>query len=422
MLDTDGNGVISFDEFSSWWARDDVLYTIKRSDSIDPSLPTGLIAATTKTGMAGSASLASVRSSAAAGRTSASIAAAPTKIKNFPMPFVSFRGKETRCEIAGLEPNHLYHFKQRFVGPRSDSALSNPLVLMTAPLRTSRPVLIRLTNNMAWVKWYPGKAGACKFVIQAMWEGGGGDGSGDGKSWTTLFNGKENTWKSTTLQPGTEYTVRVVALNEQGAASQPSEPLVFVTRPRSDSKPQLTAKNADRTFTVECTGDVCVGDTILITERLYTKSRSGAADDVPGNGLGKSTGKGARMNMSVTSLGGGAAEPAAGTYIGEYTMAAHVVRDNHRKIRDDPAMAVGSTKFARRRLVGLEVVWQRGSNKACDDYALQTGAVVERRQEDLEKFEVFRCPWIDEAQRINLAGEWAMLEECFVTNPHCTAV
>ena len=410
MLDTDGNGVISFDEFSSWWSRDEVLYTLKRSDAIPATLPSALVIATKGTG--GSVS-GSVRSSAGAGagRTSTSVAAAPSKLKNVPMPYVSYRGKDARCEIAGLEPNQLYHFKQRYVGSRSDSALSLPLVLMTAPERTTRPMLIRLTNTMAWVKWYPGKAGAFKFVVQAMWDGQ--------DEWAAMFEGKENTWKTTTLTPSTEYKVRVVALNEQGGAAEASEPLVFTTRPRNDTKPQLTPRNADSTFVVECTGDICVGDTVLITERLYTKA---SGNDGPGNGLGGGTGRGAaRMNMSVTSLGG-AAEPAVGTYIGEYTMAAHVVRDNHRKIRDDPGVAVGGGKFARRRMLGLEVVWQRGSNEACTKHALQTGAVVERLQSALEQFEVFRCTWIDEQQRSSLGQEWGMLEDCFGSNPHASAI
>ena len=33
-FDKNGDGVISFEEFNSWWKKDEVLYVIKRSDPI----------------------------------------------------------------------------------------------------------------------------------------------------------------------------------------------------------------------------------------------------------------------------------------------------------------------------------------------------------------------------------------------------
>ena len=37
VLDTNGDGVISFDEFASWWRRDEVTYVLKRSETIHPT-------------------------------------------------------------------------------------------------------------------------------------------------------------------------------------------------------------------------------------------------------------------------------------------------------------------------------------------------------------------------------------------------
>jgi len=411
VLDRNGDGVISFEEFSDWWAKDDVLYTIKRSDPILPILSSLADAAP-------AASSATAMSVAKSG--SVAIAASNKKgVKNVPMPIVCYRGSGKKCEIAGLEPNTLYHFKQRYVGSRSDSQLSSPLVLMTAPTAVSKPILIRVTPQMAWVKWYPSPGGAFKYEVQAMWDAG--ESTSAGKSWTTLFSSPENAWKCTTLTPSTAYKVRVLALNEQGASSESSEILEFTTLARSDNKPQLTQRNADSTFTIECTGDLAVGDTVLITERLYAKAN--AADSGAGaTGMRQSTKRGTgRLDMSVLSIASAATaggEPAVGAYIGERTIAAHIVRDNFRSGRQLMASGVGTAKFAKARRLGLEVVWQRASNDACKPYEVKPGQVIERLQNHLEQFEVFRTAWIHESSRKSLVAEFELLEDCYIANPN----
>ena len=37
ILDSNGDGVITFEEFADWWRRDEVSYTVKRSDPIGAS-------------------------------------------------------------------------------------------------------------------------------------------------------------------------------------------------------------------------------------------------------------------------------------------------------------------------------------------------------------------------------------------------
>ena len=109
-----------------------------------------------------------------------------------------------------------------------------------------------------------------------------------------------------------------------------------------------------------------------------------------------------------------------GVYIGERTVAAHVVRDNFRSERDTLTSSnVGSSKFNRRRRVGLEVIWQRASPRdACAPYDYKRGEVIEKRLSHLEQFEVFRCEWIEEGKRIRIRDELDLLADCYIFNPH----
>jgi hypothetical protein len=38
-----------------------------------------------------------------------------------------------------------------------------------------------------------------------------------------------------------------------------------------ESFDHLVHLNTDQTFTIDCNGDICVGDTILLTERLFSR-------------------------------------------------------------------------------------------------------------------------------------------------------
>jgi hypothetical protein len=276
---------------------------------------------------------------------------------------------------------------------------------------------------MAWVKWFPGKNGAFKFSVQARWSTSNDtnrDVSDSAWPWKEMFSGPENTWKGCSLNPGARYQIRIISLNNQGNAAEPSEKLEFSTLDRANNKAQLTPKNVDSTFTVECTGDIVVGDTILITERLYAKA-TGAVEGYDSNGLSKAGNKKnvTKMNMSVTSIGAASVVDApVGQYIGERTVAAHVVRDNFRSGREGLIHSgVGSEKFAKLRRLGLEVVWQQASSDACKPYELKSGQVVERVQSHLEQFEVFRCDWIQEKTRRSLKIEYGDLVDSYITNP-----
>lgn len=405
------------------------------------------------------------------------------KVRDVPMPVISYRGTRNRCEIAGLEPNRLYHFKLRYCGARANSFLSAPFVIMTAPLKPSPPILIEITSNIARIKWYPPKYGAYKFIVQlltlgkrqsgyvrksatggsqivsaaaaAQSSGVGGDGNGD--LWIPVFNGSETVWMSTTLSPETEYVVRVLCVNYQGAVSEPSKEVAFATNKYAPSSSGNAPRRGESAFNIECTGDICVGDTIIITERLFTSGTStGTWDDdnqsvksmssrnkttnnqVPTTKKSNDKKSVVRLDMSTASMHSNdgtnrARKVVAGTgvgaggreYIGERTIAAYVIKDNYKLCRDELAARKvapkESKKFGQYRRLWLEVVWQRSSwERAADisgalkEYELTSGTVIERQQSVLEQFEVFRSPWEMETNRKALGEEWESLRECFI--------
>jgi Ca2+-binding EF-hand superfamily protein len=417
----------------------------------------------------------------------------PTPVRVVAVPKVVFReGSKTRYEVKGLVPNNMYHFKVRYIGPRSNSMLSPPLVIMTAPLAPSIPVLIDVTSNTMRIKWYAAEFGCFKFVVQmriasgAVVAGGTNNNNGttkrssgatltglnlkDGEGWYQVYLGQDNVYTCVTLASETAYEVRVFAVNYQGTLSESSPILEFRTLTRTDTSSVLTPKNAGQAFTVECTGDICVGDTVLITERLYLRPAqamqgkhvqsiavTGSIHAIKGisshNNLASTTGKvtataihanagkgkrsSAAATMEITSTrsglvgddpnqsavfdGGVSITSVAGAFLGERTIAALVTKDNYRSSRDamlarNIAPGVGSNNkaFGGMRRLWLEVVWQRSSNEEVRRYEAKPGEVIERLQSHLEEFEVFRVPWRQENLRKSLVQEWHTLQDCFV--------
>ena len=450
------NGSIAFEEFAKWWRRDDVTYTIKRSDPILPlqrvtvgasvqgsvtgstrlsasGRPPSATGRSTSRSRGGLSAIPEDRSVHSAGGRSASAsrtrpaAAAPAKSRQVPLPYVSYRGTKPTCEVGGLEPNRLYQFKLRYSGSRSSSILGPSLSLMTAPLRPRyAPMLINLTPMFAKVKWFPPSNGAYKFLVQLRSLAAGQVTKKTGTAsqanvemtadgWTNVFTGMETFWTSSPLVFDCSYELRVFGINYQGVLGEPSPVLPFQSLPRDAVADLPTPRNADATFTIECTGDICVGDTILITERLFAK----AGKEQPIGGLGGgggSTAAGARGTLGggskilaggtlgatgtgrgVSGGGGSVAGSqqgdagAPGAYLGERTIAAVVVRDNFRTAREVLASAArplmssnvtkaDTAKIGKVRVLWLEVVWQRASTEACRPYELKPGVVVQRLQ------------------------------------------
>lgn len=59
--------------------------------------------------------------------TTAAVTAATALPKSTTATIASFKGRANGCEVAGLAPNTLYHFRVRAVNARTRSSLSAPL-------------------------------------------------------------------------------------------------------------------------------------------------------------------------------------------------------------------------------------------------------------------------------------------------------
>lgn len=526
LLDKNGDGVISYDEFGEWWRREQVTYTVKRSEEIIAKVcpcfdlhstksegPVGTITRTNEAGTfytkedAEQMKFTTKRpSSALNGRPGAmetipedsgredqsyhsvtsrqkrpastsryrinssdvthktvtkqyvgSFMAKEVPTRQVGVPVVSYRGSKSRCEIAGLTPNRLYHFRLRYVGSRSNSMLSIPLVCMTAPLPSFAPVMIELSSTLVRVKWYPPEFGAYKFIVQLRLHDKKGNNPGNKESarkqitgvigmemedgWTGVYNSQENIFTTAVLLTDTTYEIRVISVNCQGTMSVPSKELVFTTLHRNvndmNNNRELTPRNANSTFTIECTGDICVGDTILMTERIYLKDKYtqvGSAVGFKGGGGGghipsskqnsqsqKQLSQKSLLNTSsIVSINGESISVTAtrGTYIGERTIAAFVSKDNYRTIRDycetNQISPQDAKKFGKIRQFWLEVMWQKSSNDQSKKYEVKIGEVLKRHQLHLEQFEVYRTGWKQENMRKSLNEEFNILKECFV--------
>lgn len=471
LLDKNKDGVISYEEFGLWWRRDEVSYTIKRSEEVEPlqrytsrEVTYGRSVSRSK----GRLGAIPEEQSINGGTVASAKVLTSTKARQVGVPIVSYRGSKPRCEIAGLTPNRLYHFKVRYVGSRSNSILSHPLVLMTAPLPPSPPVLVMVTSSTVRIKWYGPQYGGYKFVVHMKQAIGsdsvtgaygstrklttaivGVDTGEDG--WVNVYNGVENIYTNTSLPSDTSFLVRVMCLNYQGNSSEPSEQLTFTTLKRTDTSHTLTPKNAATSFTIDCTGDICVGDTILITERLFARPHREEDEHAPSikpalstnrsiisqgksklndiatlktgrkSIITKGNSKTNPLNMSTTSIhsvGGVSITPSAGEYLGERTMAVYVSKDNYRSIRDELALMNVTNrnvkKISKFRKLFLEVVWQKNSTEACKQFELKPGEIIERTQDHLEQFVVYRCRWNEENKRRPFADDWDSLTACFI--------
>jgi hypothetical protein len=320
---------------------------------------------------------------------------------------------------------------------------------MTLPLPPScPPLVVTLEATTVRIKVYAPEYGTYKFLIQlrAMTSfpgnplkgvevskmGGTGSNPGGGSSliggcvaanrdinsgdWVTVYYGMETLYTCTTMHTDADYECRYFCVNCQGAASESSPIQSFSILHRDDISQVLNHRNAEQFFTIECTGDICVGDTVLMTERLFSKppkedtnynsnlnsnlssssrlSRSGSFRAIPG-GPKNTRLNSAAMDRSTMSVISGATSSPLGTFIGERTIAAYVVKDNYRSCRDElnnlNIVPKDLRRFGKYRRLWLELVWQKSSNEACKRYELKPGAVIERQQGHLEQFEVLYC-------------------------------
>jgi hypothetical protein len=363
---------------------------------------------------------------------------------------VCFRGGDDAPQggvvVEGLHFNTLYHFSLRVFTARSVSPWSRPLDVLTAPGQLSRPVLVGANvHGRVALKWYPEAHGAAKFVVEGeLVEAldaradrllAAQASSLQKQGWRVLYAGKDSAARlavaatltaaaaagggggggdSAQLLPHAVYRVRVTALNAADACGPPSEPTLLRTPPAAVGPAAGSSKlgpggppgagsrahvlrpaNAHELFTVECRGDVVVGDTIVCTEQLFV-GRDGKL--VKGGGGG---GPHHSLRASASAL-----EKDTKVYLGERTLAAFVVRDTyrvaHRELGPPPGHRPPSTAPRGRlpsRTLRLEVAWCTVSSDAAGSFVLGRGELVERDEAALSSFEVFRMEWAEEGRR-----------------------
>lgn len=202
-----------------------------------------------------------------------------TDVVSNSVPVTEYLGPLTQLSVTGLTPNRIYHFRLRHIGSRSCSRFSEPLIILTKPLPPSAGIILDVSPTVVRVKWYPPKYGAVKFLVELKQLNIYRDNSDimelSDEPWVAAYYGQESCWTSTILNPNTAYQLRVVAINAQDLRSEPSEVILFCTpsrdKPHDFFADTLKQKNALDSFTIECNGDICIGDVILITERLYLR-------------------------------------------------------------------------------------------------------------------------------------------------------
>ncbi|CAM9234277.1 unnamed protein product [Chrysoparadoxa australica] len=202
-------------------------------------------------------------------------------------------------------------------------------------------------------------------------------------------------------------------MNACGAASEWSDLAQVYIVPQGDilvHKPSLAAEQ----FQAEANDDVAVGDTILFTERLYVdddgKLLSGLSD--ASLGCTKSLRMTPRGSMSVVSLGSATGGFGANEFVGERTVAAHVLKDSFlamQRKEDGGGPLLYSKATSAKRMLRLEVLWSTVSKKEAERFLLNKGEIVERNDKKIFFFETFRTNWEDESQRKSVCEEWCLL-------------
>lgn len=148
----------------------------------------------------------------------------------------------------------------------------------------------------------------------------------------------------------------------------------FTTPKRGYEKMQLenSKNNMQKTYTIECTGDICVGDTILISERLFERPTNalklamgakGYQTSVA-NGVIRDNDKGTvRLNTNSTAsesqFGDHCTITEEGAFIGERTIAAYVSKDNYRSTKN----IVNSASMSNETRGKFWALWEQGKHK-----------------------------------------------------------
>ncbi len=413
-MDEDGNGIISLTEFTKWWKKHDVTYVLKW----DNGTPESLLSASggRVPGRPNFVNADYFKQD----QNGKDITSCYFKINDGSDKGVKSRKNLNISEFL-LEPNTMYRFAIRYRTRRSFSPLSRELQICTPPGQPTQPAVVSVRAREVTLKWYPGLGGAAfKYVVLykklAKINSSGkldtkllDTSSNDG--WDKCYEGSNTLARITTgLDAETAYAFKVAALNRQYARGEASIPVQIVTK-RSREDINTTPDNVEEIFTIECTGDVVTGDTIVFTERVYgivsknamamqkenrkqkalmsrnkSKGSHWRPPSVNNSKLSVESSGSIRLSQSIDG-GSGKKE-----FITERTIAAVVFKESD---GDD------------KRTLTMQVVWCVTSKNTdvAKSKMVKAGAIISRAENHLREFEVLRCQWAQENAR------WTSSEE-----------
>lgn len=203
------------------------------------------------------------------------------------------------------------------------------------------------------------------------------------------------------------------AVNQASMVSAPSG-LGQVVTPELHAHEKLSSRNAETFFTIDCAGDIVIGDTILFTEEVFIEvsgeprfsARFSTTPDVP---------------REVSAAAGGAflcTRTIAAIVFAEREIAGPAAKSGSATSRSgsrsvvalslDGMSVASSTAGGRRksrRQVGMKVVWCTVSSKLGEPYKFSKGQQVWRKWRDLTQWDISRVAWVDEA------GRWSADDE-----------
>mmetsp|Transcript_30011 Transcript_30011/g.38741 ORF Transcript_30011/g.38741 Transcript_30011/m.38741 type:complete len:1575 (+) Transcript_30011:1304-6028(+) len=375
------NSLISLSRLQQWWVSETVVYELKRDSG--KSLDTERL--TQERG------------------------------SDTPINIVCYRGTSQdgrQCLVSGLEPNFTYRFTMKVATSRSQSSVSKVLEATTPPSPLDPPVIVCNSDPKTFsLKWYPPRNGSHRYVLEArLMEAL--DAVNDkhvqiasakiiALGWRLVFDGRETFLRipitaaavaasGEGLLPNSVYQFRVTGVNSKDVNGIPSEAVLCRTPSRLSSMrmsmSSLRPANAHEHFTVECRGDVVVGDTIICTEQLMVDSN----------------GKLAKGNRKLHQSRQRTKGQSHLTLVGERTIAAHVMKDVYRSPKHTQELGVSSSTS---RILRLEVIWTTCSSEEAEVFLLAKGDIVERDEDYLAMFEMFRKEWADESKRLPEARE-----------------
>jgi len=410
-MDQNNDNTISLVEFTQWWKKHDVTYVLKW----DNGTPESLLSATGGRVPGRPQYVNSEYFKQNSDGTD--ITSVYFKINDGSEPETLKKTKNVSSFL--LEPNTMYRFSVRYRTRRSFSPLSRELQICTPPGQPTQPAVVNVRAREVTLKWYPGLGGsAFKYVVlykklgkvnassgRAQIDTGSKDG------WDKCYEGSNTLARITTgLDADTAYAFKVAALNRQYARGEASIPVQIVTK-RSKDDIDTTPDNVEEVFTIECTGDVVTGDTIVFTERVYgvvaknamaiqkenrkqralmNKNRSKGSHWRPASSSNSklSVESSGSIRLSQSIDGSGKKE-----FITERTVAAVVFKESFGE--------------ENKRDLTMQVVWcvTSKSTDLAKSKTLKSGAIISREENHLREFEVLRCQWAQENAR------WTSSEE-----------